>query len=200
MPGPGSKPFTFSAGTPAVASEVNSDFDTLYSYLNAGADLLAANTVETTDVQNNAITVPKLGTMPAARVFHSTTQSIAHDTPTVLTFNSERFDNNAIHDTGVNPSRLTCQVAGVYQIVANVVWAPSNVGYRQSQLLHGGATVIDTRTHDPSGGGGIGTEQGLSTLYKLGVGEYVEVRVRHAGVNPLNVNSVEFAMAWVSAG
>lgn len=49
---------------------------------------------------------------PACRVYHNTTQSIANSTIKSLVFNSERYDNSAMHSTSSNTARITMPTGG----------------------------------------------------------------------------------------
>lgn len=57
---------------------------------------------------------------PFARAFGAVAQALTAGANTVINFDSERTDNDSIHDTTTNPSRLTCRTAGVYQITAHI--------------------------------------------------------------------------------
>ena len=56
------KPFTFSNGTTADATEVNANFDTLYTLVNGNLDQanLANNAVGTSEIADNAVTTAKI--------------------------------------------------------------------------------------------------------------------------------------------
>ena len=111
---------------------------------------------------------------PCCRVYNSGVQSIDHNTLTALTFDSERFDTDNIHSTVANTSRLTCGTAGTYQITGNTQFDNSAAGqWRTTSILLNGATLI----------GGVSTHRDATsqtrmiatTLYKLAVGDYVEL-------------------------
>jgi hypothetical protein len=114
-----------------------------------------------------------LALVPAARVYHSTNQSIANNTGVALAFNTESFDTDTIHDTVTNNSRLTCKTAGKYLITGTIEWAANATGIRQAILQVNGTTQpgIDER---------IGTATypvttTVVTLYDLAVNDYVEL-------------------------
>ena len=54
------------------------------------------------------------GYTEGARVYNTGNLTITNATETALTYNSEHFDTDTIHDTGSNTSRLTCKTAGKY--------------------------------------------------------------------------------------
>lgn len=130
---------------------------------------------------------------PAARVTHSANQATVTSTPITLAFNTEIFDQDGlggstIHDTVTNNSRLTCKVAGIYLITANIEWGASASGYRSVQILQNGASLVaeDIRTATGSGTSEI---QIVTAIYSLAVNDYVEVKVNQASGGALNVTA-----------
>ena len=85
-----------------------------------------------------------------ARAYNSTTQSIANASVVALTFNSEEFDTNAIHDISTNPSRFTVPTGGAGYWAASLggSWAISNAGARymlwkkNGSILRGAETLV----------------------------------------------------------
>lgn len=53
-------------------------------------------------------------------VTNSTTQAVAHNTNTNLTFNTETLDPAALHSTSVSTDQVVIKAPGLYEIVANV--------------------------------------------------------------------------------
>lgn len=160
----------------------------------ATGDLITAS-IWNADIVNN-LTALAAG----ARVYHNAAQSIANSTPTVLAFNSERYDTDTIHDTVTSNSRLTCKTAGKYLIAASVEFAGNATGYREVALLLNGATVIANQTV-PSGLAGA-LSVAVAAEYALAVNDYVEARVFQTSGGPLNVNvtgnySPEFSMHFL---
>jgi hypothetical protein len=139
----------------------------------------------------------------AARVFHSTTQSIANASPVALNFNSERYDNDVIHDNSTNNERLTCKTAGIYIITANVGFAANATGIRAIHIELNGTTLIGAPSQLAAGAGGA-TRLELTTQYQLTVGDYVRVVVFQDSGGSLNTEqnaniSPEFMMVRVGA-
>ncbi len=118
-----------------------------------------------------------------ARVYHSINQVIPSGTTTVLTFNSERWDDNSYHDSSINPSRITLTTPGRYHVMANLCW---NGPYYKISTIHfrvNGTQLIgrDQREIDP--GNSCYT---LSTIWSFAAGDYVEIIVsQSSGVNQL---------------
>jgi hypothetical protein len=125
---------------------------------------------------------------PSARVYHNANQSISSVGVTALAFNSERFDNDTIHSTSTNNTRLTCKTAGKYLIGGSVEWASNATGFRQLLIRVNGSFYVDVGTVNPISGDT--TKQGVKTLYQLAVNDYVELLVFQTSGGSLNVNSV----------
>lgn len=137
---------------------------------------------------------------PRARVYHNAAQAIANGGG-VVAYNSERFDNDVIHDTATNNSRLTCKTAGAYLIGATGEFAASAAGVRELQIRVNGATVIDVQ-RGPNHGAGLVARLEVTTLYEFAVNDYVEVVAYQDSGGNLNLNSganytPEFWMTWM---
>lgn len=76
-----------------------------------------------------------------ARVYNSTAPSISNNVPTVLSFDSARWNDGGVYSAG-NPTRLTAQVAGKYVISATVSWAANTTGLRNVSLRVDGSNYI----------------------------------------------------------
>jgi len=110
-----------------------------------------------------------------ARVYHSVDQSIPTATETVLAFDSERYDTDAIHDPTTNNSRLTCKTVGKYLIITLAWWAGNATGYRALTIRLNGATVLAQTFREPVGS--TGQRMITTTVYDLAVNDYVETTV-----------------------
>lgn len=145
---------------------------------------------------NNSTSQVSLTTLPnsiTARVTHSTTQSISNITDTALSFDTERYDTDVIHDTATNNSRLTCKTGGTYLIIAQVGFAANATGIRQVKILLGGTTIIalDLRS---SAGAVFQTRVTAATQYPLGVNDYVEAFVYQDSGGSLNTEQTANAV------
>jgi hypothetical protein len=188
----------------------------------AYAKLNLALSIKNSDVSNSAgIVVGKLAggttgqqlqttaggpgwvTVPAARVYHDASQSVANNTDVALAFNQERFDTNGIHDTATNNSRLTCQTAGIYAISASIEFnAFGGTGRGSISIRLNGTTTLARMEPPTYGTGGSGNRLSIATIYQLAVNDYVEVVVRQESGGSQSVNTVgnyspEFSMARV---
>jgi hypothetical protein len=144
----------------------------------------------------------------SVRVSKAESQTIPHmtgggpDQFTAITFPSERWDTDEMHDNVVNSSRLTPNTPGLYYIWGNVAWANHPAGVRLLGIKLSGNINIAQVSQNPLADPGLGTEQSVSTLYYLSAGDYVELVVRQNSGVPLDVSygpiySLEFGMVRI---
>ena len=133
---------------------------------------LAKGTFDQILRMNSGATALEWFTIPMVRVYHSSNQSIANATYTAPSFNSERYDNNTMHDTVVDNSRLICKTAGMYRITANVQWEANGTGIRGIYLNLNGTTVIAFE-QIIAASATLKTIQHISTTYALAINDYV---------------------------
>jgi hypothetical protein len=153
------------------------------------------------------IALSKLAIVPAARVYNSAAQTFVQATENTLSFDSERFDTDTIHDPAVNPSRLTCKTAGLYQITADIqMWGLGDSDWSDSFpysliRLNGSTLISSVGGFSPTTGHDPHRWMNLSTLWKMAVNDYVEVRVHsnqgNADPTHFRVNYAECSMAYL---
>ena len=119
-----------------------------------------------------------------------------------LTFNSERVDVGAMHDTSTNTGRLTVPAGGggYYAIGGSIEFAANATGRRGIQVRVNGATII-ARSE-------VGSQTGDSTVsvntqYQLAAADYIELMGLQASGGSLNMlatsaYSPEFWAYWVA--
>lgn len=135
----------------------------------------------------------------SARVFNSADIPVPSDTPTFLTFDSERWDTDSIHDTSVNPGRLTARTAGKYFIFAHVAWEESVSSGFEVQIRLNGTFPLAT---EEVGGATTGRiVHSIATHYALAAKDYVELLVFQSSGGTLHIaaraeaaDNLEFGM------
>ena len=147
-----------------------------------------------------------LGTdKPHARVRNSA--NISHTSSgsyQALTFNSERVDVGAMHDTVTNTSRLTVPSggAGLFLIGGCIEFAANATGLRGVQIRLNGSTIIAIQ-EAPSVGAGSAHPIAVTTAYQLADGDYLELMGKQSSGGSLNMlattnYSPEFWAVWQS--
>lgn len=137
----------------------------------------------------------------SARVFNSSTQSIADDTVTALTFNSERWDTDTIHDTVTNNTRLTATTAGKYLITGHVRMAANSTGFRELSIILNGTTNLARTSQNAVASPNI-TGLAVATHFELSSNDFVELNIFQNSGGSLSTQLVssespEFAMVRV---
>ena len=122
---------------------------------------------------------------PTARVRHSVDQSISNGVFTTLSFDTEDFDTNSIHDPVTNNSRITCQAAGKYLIGFSIYWSGgiSGSAQRRVDLVKNGTTSMG---RDVSGG----ASNRLAVVLDMVVGDYFHLSAYQESGGVLNVLSL----------
>jgi len=130
----------------------------------------------------------------AARAYNNANISIPNATNTALTFNTESFDNDAIHGT-TNTSRLTAKTAGIYSIMGGGAFASNATGARSLGIRLNGATYIAS-VSVPSAGATVYTNLTVSAMFYLNANEYVEITAYQSSGGNLNVVYVNNYSPW----
>ena len=117
-----------------------------------------------------------------ARVYNSGNITLSTGSGVNLTFDSERWDSDAYHDTSSNTDRLVIPIDGVYRITGNVAFNTNATGYRQLVFsLNDSITIAAKRQSAISG---ISTIMDLTAEYQMVAGDYVVLRaLQNSGGN-----------------
>jgi len=150
-----------------------------------GAVVAAASDYDASQVDNDsgvagATVKDALDTLDGAcadvscSAYRTTVQSVNDSALTPIALDAEEFDTDAMHDPGVNPSRITVATgeAGKYLAIARLSWAGNIAGLRAVAIYINGA--IHTANYvNPVGV--FSTIVGVSKVLDLSVGDYVEM-------------------------
>lgn len=119
-------------------------------------------------------TLGGVGADVSCSAYRTTVQSVNDSALTPIALDAEEFDTDAMHDTGVNPSRITVPAggAGKYLATARLAWAGNITGLRAVALYING--VLHTGNYvNPVGL--FSTIVAVSKVLNLSVGDYVEM-------------------------
>jgi len=126
---------------------------------------------------------------PAVRAYNNANISITTSgVAQVVTLNSERYDNAAMHSTSSNTSRLTVPTGGggKYLTGAGFQWGISGAGaLRQGYIYQNGTTFVAYDTKQPSAT--HASETTITTSYALVAADYVELFVKQDSGGALNL-------------
>lgn len=135
----------------------------------------------------------------------TTAQSIPNNAFTPVTIDSEVTDTAGGHDNTTNPTRYTCQVAGVYLLSGVVVFPTTATGTRGCSIgLNGSVNGIAGSEALIAPSPGFATTIVTPPTYqRLAVGDYVSLLAFQNSGAALNTSSVgaartSFSALWVS--
>jgi len=135
---------------------------------------------------------------PACAVKHSTTQSIATATTVALACNTEDFDNNAMHSTVTNNSRITIVTAGRYEFATTLRYAFHATGSRLARFQVNAGTVYEVMFVAASTATNDTTVVGGTKKLTLVAGDYVETIGFQTSGGNLNVEVLEFSAKFIT--
>lgn len=133
---------------------------------------------------------------PFCNVYASAPASVATGTDAQLAANSERFDNDGLHSTVTQNSRITIQKDGRYRLTAAVSFAGNNTGSRKISFLLNGATESVRSQQGPGTSADYYADAEWTT--SLVAGDYIEVRVQQGSGGNLNIHLHEFCAERVT--
>ncbi len=134
---------------------------------------------------------------PACKAKHSTTQTLVNNTSASLSADSEDFDNNAMHSTVTNNTRITIQTAGRYEFYANVGFNASSTGERIVEFRQNG-TTMHPGVAIWNAGPGTSTGVILTDVFALTAGDYMEVRATQLSGGNLNAQLHQFRAKFIT--
>lgn len=154
---------------------------------------IATDVVDHTDMNDISENLRFLHTKDRVGVYDSADQSISNATYELMTWDSEDYDNNGMHNNSSNTGRLTCQSDGLYLVEFKINFATDTNGNRRVMLRKNAAgssaggtnqgvwyeTAIASDNTTVSGGRGIA----------LNSTDYVELFVYQDTGGALNVSS-----------
>lgn len=145
--------------------------------------------------------------LPQARVYRATnTAAIATGVWTAVGFDAEDYDlgtTDGMHDA-VNVNRLTCRVAGLYVLHANICWDAAAGGSRGARFRLNGAGGPWAEEEIPANVAANFTQLNISTEMRLAVNDYVEVEAQQTSGGGLVIiasgaaSATNFCASWRS--
>jgi hypothetical protein len=122
------------------------------------------------------------GTLPgpfSTKLYNTTSQVIPTSVYSVLTFNGELWNYGAMHNIGVNPTRITIPAAGRWLLTAKIAFQAIVGGsVRGVRLRKNGAALEDLDTRPPVVNVSLGCTINVSTMVSsTSAGDYYELLV-----------------------
>lgn len=171
----------------------------------AGGDL--AGTFPNPSIASGAVgTAEQSSSIPAARVTHSTTQTVSTDTSQPLIFDTEIYDTASMHSTNfIDNASLRAPVDGIYAVTAQVMWGAGGTGVRLIRLVRNGSQLLAEELEPISAAAGGPLYQARTTQARLQAGDFVQLVARqNSGSNQTVLKddelTPEFSMVWLAPG
>jgi len=142
------------------------------------------------------------GVVDGCRIYHSANQTVPNNTNTVLTYDSEHYDNGGLHNPAANPTRITFQKPGIYLATAAVRWEQNATGRRILFLRLNGSDFFGLSSI-PAVSGDY-TYEITAFTRDFDAGDYIESLVHQDSGGDLTVDTVanmspEFTVQWLGA-
>lgn len=180
------------------------DPDTTLAALNTAVSAKADDTSVVHDTGNETIagiktfSDPPVFSLSGVKVAKSSGQSISNITLTEVSFDTETYDDDAMHDNVTNNGRLICKTAGRYLICAEIVFDANATGYRQA-VLHKNGSSFFGRSIVQASPATNATSLIATSIQTLAVNDYVTVEAAQSSGGALVINSVStFTMQKIS--
>jgi len=109
------------------------------------------------------------------RARKSSTQSMSADTEAAVTFNTEDYDTDGLHDNSTNPSRFTATIAGKYSFRVTVR-SGGNTSFRLRLRVNGTTVIFDITTVAVA----VNNVQGAAD-YNFAANDYIEALITTVG-------------------
>lgn len=134
---------------------------------------------------------------PTCSVYGSGVQSIPNSTDTAMLADSEYFDNDSMHSTSSNTSRITATTAGRYLVISSVSYAASAAARVLTRFRINGTTTYSTDSRAAIGGA-TPDQVSITRTFVLAAGDYVETIVNQNSGGASDVTLQEFAAIFMT--
>lgn len=136
---------------------------------------------------------------PACSVYNSTVQELTTSgTSLALTADSENFDNDSMHSTATNTSRITVQTGGRYEAIATVQFEANATGIRNVFFRRDGTPgddFVGLRVDAASSGV---TNITATRRVVMTAGQYLECFALQTSGGALDAELLEFSLQWIT--
>jgi hypothetical protein len=135
---------------------------------------------------------------PTCHVSGSIPQSVPSNTNTAMSADTELFDNDSMHSTVTNDTRITIQTAGRYQLQAIVqhTSATASGPLRAGRFLVNGTTVLQGTRVD--GSTSYNPICNFILTYTFAASDYVECQGFQNSVGNENIQLLEFSAVFIT--
>jgi hypothetical protein len=122
--------------------------------------------------------VAEASSVAACKAVLTANQTLNNAAETPISFTTEIYDTDTIHDNATNPTRFTIKTPGLYLLQGHVQWGANTTGDRTIQFKKNGTDYLDDEVLDPDDANGNLRASTIS-IVKLNAGDYVELIAIH---------------------
>lgn len=175
-----------------------------FSTVDARIPIGANNTVLTADsAQALGLkwATPAGASFVGCKAYKSANQSLSNATATMITFDSEFFDTDAIHSTSTNTSRFTVPAGkgGKWQLSTTLAYDANSTGFRQIRIVKNGTNFNNLIAVPVTADG---THMSHTDIFELVATDYIELQAyQNSGgnLNILSTNYTTFSFFYLGA-
>lgn len=131
-------------------------------------------------------------TPPACSITNSAPISTDDDVDKVLTFDTERYDNDSMHSTVTDTDQVFFNTAGLYLVTVDVAWAANATGSRKVSVYKNGIHQVGHAART-SASASFPTGVTCAFVEPFVVGDSIRVRTRQDSGGALNVLSARYS-------
>lgn len=133
-------------------------------------------------------------TNSAVALSNSANQVIPTGTWTSVTFDTEKFDTDTMHEGSTHPSRITCNTAGIYICGGGWEIATSTASFDVRVFLNNTSVVAFTQQNSS-----VAQNVMCTGMVQLAAGDYIELQAFQTSGGNLNSQTEPYApLFWAS--
>lgn len=127
--------------------------------------------------------------VPRFRGYQGSAQSLADNTWTSLTLDTEAYDSDNGHSTSTNTSRYTVQVAGTYVITGSASFAANATGNRAGRITVNGTAIPGSFVKTLAATASHSSAVQCAAQAVCSVGDYIEIQGLQTSGAALNTSA-----------
>lgn len=144
----------------------------------AGDQIAATVTQKTLNDVENAL---------GCKIYRTTTQSISSGAWTAISFDSERFDTDSMHESVTHPTRITFNTAGKWMVAGNYQIAANGTGTRWIAIYPNGSSTALAQFGPNPGTASFDARMNVALIHDFAVNDYIELQVYQDSGGNLNI-------------
>jgi hypothetical protein len=149
----------------------------------------AGDDATSTNLQSLTSAINFLTNPPRCKAYAGAAQTLTTAVAAAVAFNQEEIDNDAMHSTVTNNSRLTVVTAGRYRVRGQVTFVSNSTSYRTADLRATGTLFAAQAVQAANG---TATKLQVEGEWVASVGDYFELYATQASGGNLDTASGQY--------